>query len=738
MIFHRWLRRSTFMPNLSWKAPPLPELDSTTPAHQRRTWFFLAWLVGVNAFLSYGSASLELKLWVFLMGWMLPVLYSVYRVFSGNKTSSAVESLTLPGWSLWVIGALGLFLRLIWFGDFPNWPLWDEMNNGFFAMRLNQHWDWHPFYFWTQLQPLLIWALAVLFKMTSSTLTAIRILPALISILILPFAYGSVRNFFPKSTAILYLALVSTGFGFLYFGRICHQGLLLLLWEFMGFYVLGKFLKCSPGFRRPFWLGTLGLIVGTGFYTYLSWPVVGLMTLIPAFLEIVRSPAHKERSVQLGLLGGTLLLSMGPLFWSITHNHFGDYYSFMFAMNRHEEMADYWVRTTKTLSGFLWGYPATDFYYGPIWGGMLNPIMGGLLVLGWASSLKSVIPGFRGWWATGTLLFLLPVLLSGPPLSELRAIQVLPLLALAAALGLEYLSGTLLPGRRTLVLVGLLLASAYLDLVHFHKARDYFNQTWNFQKTQENAIAFPYLEREARLKGPGFILTGMNMSIFHDYSLRVACFPFNALDNPCWADRKPGWAALVVNIHYRPFLEKSFPGSQWVWLSRDINPINNNYNGGLLLGIMPIIPGDEGRIAGWLGFQQELDSVLEEFIRLHPENGRRRAMDLLDGMGPSLGRDPLIQSCYWEMVFGLHNWENFYGQPSPANTQASFNALVNGASRGYPAAHFFNEMGTFYMLHRQYGRAEDAFEKALHAPLNLTPARENLSILIEKEREPFE
>jgi 4-amino-4-deoxy-L-arabinose transferase-like glycosyltransferase len=183
------------------------------------------------------------------------------------------------------------------------------MNNGFFAMRLNQHWDWHPFYFWTQLQPLLIWALAALFKITSSTLTAIRIIPALISVLILPFAYGSVRNFFPKSTAILYLTAVSTGFGFLYFGRICHQGLLLLLWEFMGFYVLGKFLKSPPDFRRSLWLGTLGLIVGTGFYTYLSWPVVGLMILIPAFVGILRFPSLNERNFQLGLLGGTLVLS---------------------------------------------------------------------------------------------------------------------------------------------------------------------------------------------------------------------------------------------------------------------------------------------------------------------------------------------------------------------------------------------------------------------------------------------
>lgn len=191
----------------------------------------------------------------------------------------------LPGW-IWLgllLAALGL--RLVWFGNFPNWPLYDEMINGYFAMRLDQHWDWHPFFFWTQLPPFLIWALALLFKVIPSTLTAIRVLPFLLSVLILPLTYGSVRNFFPKSTSFLYLAVVSTGFGFLYFGRICHQGLLLLLWEFMVFYCVGKFMRTTTQSENSFWLVICGITIGTGFYTYFSWPVVGLMMTIPLLLN---------------------------------------------------------------------------------------------------------------------------------------------------------------------------------------------------------------------------------------------------------------------------------------------------------------------------------------------------------------------------------------------------------------------------------------------------------------------
>ena len=164
-------------------------------------------------------------------------------------------------------------------------------------MRLNQHWDWHPFFFWTNLPPFLIWALALLFKILPSTLTAIQILPLALSLLMVPMALFSIRRFYSPSTAFLYLAFVSTGFGFQYFGRICHQGLLLLLWEFLALWALGGYLHCASSGRRNLWALLCGLVIGSGFYTYFSWPTVGLMASLPILIRIWKTRWHPQKSI---------------------------------------------------------------------------------------------------------------------------------------------------------------------------------------------------------------------------------------------------------------------------------------------------------------------------------------------------------------------------------------------------------------------------------------------------------
>lgn len=433
-----------------------------------------------------------------------------------------------------------------------------------------------------------------------------------------------------------------------------------------------------------------------------------------------------------------MIVVLIPIFLAVFNRSFGTYYSFMLNFGRHEPFGDYFVRVARLLSGFLWGYHNSIYGYGPSWGGFFNPLTGALLVTGFLVLPRRLTVHQCLWVYASALVFFSPNLLSAPPLSEMRVIQTLPLFAFVAVQGLEWVIETL-PGKmKPMVLAVILLVSAGLDVVHLQKAREVVNGYWDFLKTQENAVAFPILEKEFRDQGPGILLTELNLSVFHDYSLKVACFPFNAEDHPEWNRKQVRWAALVVNVHYQPFLAQAFPEGKWYWLSRGVNPAQNDYNGGWMLGVLPFNDRTRRRVEDWARANGQLDDILRQFVELPIEPARKKAIQLMDALEPALSRDPLVRSCYWDIQFSLHNWDNMFGHPSPENFRASFRAMQMAVREGYPAAHFYNELGGFYLMEKKFPQAGKAFEQALHAPLNLTPAGENMSILreLEKTRKP--
>lgn len=673
--------------------------------------------------------SIEWKLWAFLIGWLLPVFWALHERAGSNDLAAKQGEVRFPSWIFWLIIPAAFTLRVTWFGDLPNWPIYDEMINGYFAMKLDQHWDWHPFFFWTQLPPLLIWTLAGLFKVLPSTLIAIHILPLLISLLILPFAYGAVRLFFSRATACLYLALVSTGFGFLYFGRLCHQGLLLLLWEFIGFYTLGRYLKATSRKEKAFWLILSGVVIGTGFYTYFSWPAVALMLTVPILWKFKNDTDHRERNEQVLLFGTALLLSLLPLIAGYWQGQFGTYYSFMFHDNRQGDIWSYLERMGNFLSGFLWGCSLSGASYVPIWGGLLNPILDGFLVLGSCSLSRRTSTLFSQWFYVSLIVFLLPHLLSGGPVSEMRVIQCLPLLYFLALVGFEALLSGLKERPAVLVAAILLTASAGLDFYHLSKAREYFNHHWEFQKTKEYYNAFPLLKAMDEKKGPGLVLCSLDATLFHDYSLRIACYPFNVGDNPTLKGHRPSWVAVVTNAHFRPYLEKQFPDGKWYELTDEEGREKNDYTGGKVLAILPINERTGRTVQKWVDADRMFEGVLEKVIDMPLDPGRVEAIHQMRQLEPSLTRDRWIRSCYWEILFELNNWQNGYGQASPQNFAASLESMQKAIQEGYPTAYFYNELGSLYYLEGKVPEAEKAFEKAVHSSLDLTPARENLELL---------
>jgi len=703
-------------PSLIRKAPP--------------TWLLLLWLVPFYSLLSYCPLGFEAKLWLFVVGGGCAFLF--WRPEPKDPPKPPAFPLPAGAWALLLL--LALALRLLWIGQFPSWPLYDEMINSYYAMRLDQHWNWHLFFFWSNLPPLLIWMLAALFKVIPSTLAAIRLLPLLLTLAIVPLAYAAIRRFCPPTTSFLYLAVVSTGFGFLYFGRLCHQGLLLLFWEFLTLWTLGGVLQAKTPKSQAGWLAACGLAIGSGFYTYFSWPTVALTASLPLLWRIARQP-HKIRQGLCFLI--PLLAALTPLLAALFQKEFGSYYKFLFAFSRGSfTPLDHLALIGQVLSGFLFGYPLPEFYYGPVWGGFFNPLSGSFLVIGLLALIWKDKTPRRLWILGAAAVLLAPAFLSGPPLSEMRVIQALPLMAFVAVQGLERLLAAVPPLRRAPLLLAALTLSTGLDLIHLEKTKTYLQGYFNFQKTEEFPLAFPYLREQARQMGPGLLLPDLHMSVFHDYSLRVACFPFNTADNPRLAQTPPAWMAVLCNVHYQPFLAKRFPKGRWIWLTRDPAYAKTNFDGGLLLGIIPLATAEDRQTAAeWKTLNDRIDSLLPVYVGLRPEAARHMAQQAFAQLAPEVGPDPFLQSCYWDMNYTLHNWENMYGKRTSENYQASFESMFNAVHRGYPTAYFYNELSFFYLRAGDYARAEACCEKALQAPLNLTPAAQNLQAIREAQRQ---
>lgn len=694
-----------------------------------RNWvFFLVFFISL-VLLSYLHLSLAWKLWICLMGILLPLgSAALFSKSSSNPPPVLTrEWLPSPPFWLWlVLGGIMLALRLFKPLSFIPWPLWDEAANGYFALRLDQHWSWSPFFFYSQLPPFFIWLLLLLYKGLGSFLTAIRLEPLLISLLILPAAYGAARAFFSKSFSLLYLLLVGFGFWALFFGRISHQGVLLLLWEYFALFALGKSLAAA-GPNRNRWLALLGFLLGTGFYTYFSWPLVVIWL---GSMSLLAFPRKEGRLAVFLCFFLPMVVFLAPLVFSIWTRTYGGYFQMLWSAKNGNDWLLQAQNTFACLASFLWGHASPDFYYGPVWGGFFNPLMGATFFLGTIGLFRQQHRREAKAFWLGLPLFLCPAFLTNT-LTDMREIQVLPLMAFAAALGLGTLCERLQPKLKILFLGAFLLASTALDLNHLLRFESFMGQFLENQKTDENAQAFHLLDQVQQKQGPGLILTAFGNDLYdYDLSLPVAAYPFNAASNPRLSPGRVHWLALVTNIHFEPFLAREFPEAHMAWLSDPTQGVRDNYNGGLMLVVVPLTSSNLPRLRGWVETDRFFREISAQMMSKPTGLARREILGALAQALPTFPTDRFLRSCYWDLVYTGLNWENRYdNRDEKENLPGAILALQRALREGYPTAYFYNELGSCYALTGDKAKSRWAFEKAVHSPLNLTPAEENLKAL---------
>lgn len=690
-------------------------LSEWTPAAPRGAWCLLSVLMFSNLLIAYSSIPDRWKLWLFLSGVLFPLfLYGTLGKTGRRDGEGRVQP--FAAWSLYSILLIGLFLRFHKLTDFHLWPSGDDALQGFFAIELLRQWDWRVLYTSGQHPPLLIWILTFFFKFFHSPFFDLWFPPAFFSSLALLMGYPTAKLFFSKRISFLFCLLMAISYWPICFGRWCVQGTLVPFFELACFYLLGRFLKASdPGHKRG-WGAALGALLGIGSLTFTSWFsvifFVGSITLIDLF-----SKKRKDRSWFFAFLL-CFILAFSP--WSIAamREGFGGYLAGVSMTGGYFSWRQQFFTMVSNLTCLLWGPVNSGVAYGPTWGGVLNPVLGGFFLVGVVEFYHRRKEPLIQVITLGFLVFLVPGLLSADHVEMFRIIPVMPLLLVIAAVGIQSFIFRVGARQGSLVLVLLLGPSLVLDIHHLWKPRltgQFLH--WNLKSVPEDdsARAYQIFKAEADMQGPGLIFTEF-MLLARDHTLRVTTYPFNAADNRRFDPLQSRWAGVIVGTDYGPYLARRFPGSKWSGIT-----LEKADDGGLAVGIIPLTDRNREVVHRWLEAHEYFHRLgVQAENMMNDRAVYRSALARLPEGYLLVEGDPFLESCYGEWLAQYH-----YGD----NLKENVHALRRAVEKGYPSANLYYKLGSFLYIDREIDEAKRAYRAALGAGSNHTAAKEALEYL---------
>jgi hypothetical protein len=594
----------------------------------------------------------------------------------------------------------------------------DEGDFSFFALNLNENWSWNLFFGKSQVPPLYDWGLAGFYKAFGPSLGNLWLFPALLSLLALPLSYGTSRLFFSRPISLLITVFWAASYWPLFLGRLGLPHGLLLLWQWLTLLAFGLYVRATHSPARPLTALLLGSILGVGFYVNLHWPAMALWVVLGVGYVEWRGSLRSFLS-PLGFLVPLILIPW-PLLRSFLNGEHSSYLGFL----------SLWGSALKVdqLLGIWWKYFCTPFWgvdserlaYSPIWGGYLNPVMGTFLMVGFSSLAGRIRHPQNAYLLLGLGLFVLPALLTNQ-YEPLRVILVLPLVLLLAAQGSWTFLSASDSSSRKWVGVGLILLSVSLDYYHlegpYHRLwSTNWKASYKSSKLMERWQAYQILASLSRQSGPGLIFTEFDETLT-DQTLTTAVYPFNATRNPSLSPIQANWAGFVTSINYAPFLSKRFPDSRWYPLSADGDASHAN----LVLGVLPVRDPDWETLNRWMEFEKALRPATLEWVGAPLNRVNHRLNPLLYPVLSLTGKDPFLESCLGERLF--------YSEMNEGHPAQTLECLHRALTLGYPAAHLYNDLGVYWYTRGDLPKAREAFQAAIHSPLDRSSARDNLRSL---------
>ena len=697
---------------------PVEKILSRNPALLRGTCFL--WMALSHSLLSYIPLSTSLKLWILVFGILFPFAL-IWLGGTGKDAGKKTELFPSPSPWLWMgLAFAALFLRFYRLTTLSSWPLVDEGFYGYFATRLEEKWDWQLVHGFAQLPALYTWGLSLCFKVLGNSFFSLWLFPALCSLLAVPLAGWTARKIFGKSMGWIAACWMAFSFWPLYMGRFGTQNILMVAWECLAFGALARYWegrnKTSTGGRLLF----LAFVLGCGFYIYLGWPAVAVT--IP--LALLWGPAKtRGKRVKPALFVSAVSLFMAAPLYLETARDYKWYFQHLWAWGGPASGVSRFVLPLAYVKGLFWGCDPAAFSYGPLWGGLFNPLLTALVFLGLASLLKTCRKPLHAFLLGLLALFFLPAALTNN-FEMMRLALLLPILIAVGAQGTGFLLSAFRFSARPALLALIFLASLALDSRHlfvlYPASRAGNPPALGAYKTPEFEEAYSILKPMAESQGPGIILLNFIPDPY-DQTLFTMAYGFNAASNSRFDPSSASWAAVLTNIHEQPYLKKLFPGGRWIWLSEGMG----RPDGGLILEITPVTPPNRGILTKWMAADQSLAELTRLVMEFGVDPDQNAMFAALDKAYPMVRGDRLLESRYWR-IRALHH-------AAAGQTADALSDEEKAMARGYPMAHLENERGCLLDQESRAKEAGECFKQALRLRPNCTNAEQNLKNLASKK-----
>ena len=624
------------------------------PKNSLNPWIYFLFFFSLIALLSWPPYSV----WTRIICFPLGLLFLTYIGWKRNPSRSPEKGVLfledfLSPWrpSLWLgLLAAALFFRFYHLVSLHVWPLWDDADLSSYAIRLSENWQWKWSFGPQKLTPLFTFLQGLFFKLFQPSLESMWLYPALGSLSVIPAAYFASRQFASRSFSILFTLLMGLSFPAFYWGRFCLGGSMSLSWQLVLWGTLGWSLK---GTARPYRALVLGTFCAIGLYVSFLLSVTFFM-VSGIFIRFCNLKGRRGIMPFLFFLSGSLLPALPLLIWvfpDIIRGHLAAH-----ILGNGDPVS--WLHQFTV----FFSYPTAFFFgtldrsywnFGPLWGGLLNPLLGSCFFLGLAEFKDLSKKNVEKTILLGIALCLIPLL--GVSMVEcFRTLQMLPFVIWIVTLGAVSLYQKMDPRSRSFFPLLLLILSMALD--GYHLFGPYHQWSLNQAMTPGLAIksperykAFQILEQESRREGPGLVY-GDFVSDIYDQSLLVSTYPFNAARNPRLNPRQAQWAGILCDLHYEAPLHTRFPKAQFFLLSDPHSKDAPIWT----LALIQLEPGTEsGTIRSWVGVHRKLQD-LYEMMPYHVKNPDfGHVLRQLYSQFPSCEKDPLLKAWLEEKMLDI-------------------------------------------------------------------------------------
>ncbi len=687
-------------------------LISNQPSILYNPWLYFLVFLLINSVLAYGSLNFKINLYIALIGWVFPMILGAFffsKIRSGRDSlhEESISAISTNWWFL--IGILSILPRLyiLLNSSLPN-P--DESLFGFVSLELSKMWKWRFFFTFAQAPPIFNWSAAIFFKWFVPSIFSMRLFIFSLSIFTIFLVYKCGRNLFSNSLMFSYFFLSAFSFWPLYISKFFEPLSLLPIFEISSFGALGAVLNSTNKKSLSLNGWWLGLATGSGFWVVIQWPLVALMILAAVLYRF------KKKILTFYQLWIPFFLFFIPFCYFSLAEKNGEHIKTIFAFSSHQDIFKQLNDSFSNWTALFWGCDLQNSY-GPIWGGMLNPISGALFFIGIFELIHHRKFSTSRWIFTSLFAFMIPGLIT-KNFEVFRNEQLEPLLLFISAIGIQALFFHTEKKYKNILLIVILFFSAGLDAAHILKTYQIKSQTGkNYSiNITEFSKAILIFKKTIEQNGPGEIFWGLTTDV-GDPTLEVATYSFNAAENPTINDKNIQWVAFITNANYKPYLSDQYPNAQFFWLGLD-----TFWNqGGLMLVLISKNEANLKNLNHWREVNDQFHYITNDYL-LNPNkiDDSSELKKILE-IEKNLNHDRFLESVFYEKLI--------YFQRKNPDLRKLIELLKLGEQKGYPAAHLLVTEGLLWRAEENYPEAEKAFKKAIHSRLNLTDAQKNLEIL---------